>query len=137
MLDIVPFEISIQYQAARSAMRLSKQNMQHITRHGVILTSSRNEWNGTNLTLIGLPIYTEGPKMEEGTDAWVFCEPDLTEKCSVFQADIFAIMKSAELNKTMDNDFLLYIFFKFTIFGWSFFKNVVAKSAIFSQRLFL
>lgn len=69
MLDIVPFELSIQYQAARSAMRLSKQNMQHITRHGVILTSSRNEWNGTNLTLIGLPIYTEGPKMEEGTDA--------------------------------------------------------------------
>lgn len=55
-----------------------------------ILIPSKDEWNGANLPRIGLPVHTDGSKMEEGTEAGVFCQ-------------IFAIVKPAELIKAMEN----------------------------------
>lgn len=45
-----------------------------------ILIGNRDEWDGTNLPLIGLHIYIDGSKMAEGTGTGVFSEELGTEK---------------------------------------------------------
>lgn len=68
-----------------------------------ILIPSRDKWNGANLPLISLSIYTDGSDMEEGVREGVFIEQIgmavtymMDGKCCVFQAEIFAIIKAAE-----------------------------------------
>ncbi|XP_043660731.1 uncharacterized protein LOC122624986 [Drosophila teissieri] len=54
-------------------------------------------------------IYTDGSKMEEGVGAGIYCtDPDmrlsykLPSQCSIFQAEVFAIGKAAELAQSID-----------------------------------
>ncbi|XP_055856174.1 uncharacterized protein LOC129919340 [Episyrphus balteatus] len=70
-----------------------------------ILIPERKGWDHNSLiSKQGIPFYTDGSKMESGTGAGVFCKPlniresfRLPDDCSVFQAEIFAIEKAAEL----------------------------------------
>lgn len=76
-----------------------------------ILIPSTYEWNGDNLPLIDLPMYTDGSKMEDGTEAEVFCEQQrmayfykLDGKYRVFQVQIFAIRKPTVSIKNMEDE---------------------------------
>ena len=70
-----------------------------------ILVPERAQWNGG--VLQGqrvIPIFTDGCKLRGGTDAGVFCWKlgrelhfRVNDDCSVFQAEIFAILKSIDV----------------------------------------
>ncbi|XP_055857796.1 uncharacterized protein LOC129920526 [Episyrphus balteatus] len=70
-----------------------------------ILIPEREGWDSNSLiSEQGFPFYTDGSKIESGTGDGVFCKPlniresyRLPDDCSVFQAEIFAIEKAAEL----------------------------------------
>ena len=73
---------------------------------------SRESWTNGSLPLPGLSIFTDGSKMEEGTGAGVYCRElgirnsyKLNNDCSVFQAEILAITKAAEIVKALNTDF--------------------------------
>ena len=70
-----------------------------------ILIPNRAQWNG-GVGIVQLhsdiPIFTDGSKVGEGTGAGVFCSKfnielhfRLKDDCSVFQAKIFAILKTS------------------------------------------
>ena len=69
-----------------------------------IFIPERAQWNSGILQgLRGIPIFTDGSKLAEDTDAGVFCRelgPELhfrlSGDCSVFQAEIFAILARFE-----------------------------------------
>lgn len=76
--NIAPVDLSLQYQAALRAIRLFEENMSHTTWQShasrldflraevnnkeiiKIQFTSRDEWNGNHLSLIGLPIHADG-----------------------------------------------------------------------------
>ncbi|XP_073811046.1 uncharacterized protein [Musca autumnalis] len=71
----------------------------------------REAWTHNSSPLPGIEVYTDGSKMEGGTGAGVYSDTlnlrisyKLSENCSVFQAEIFAVTKAAELIKNMEGD---------------------------------
>lgn len=76
-----------------------------------ILTSNWDEGNGANQPVIGLLMYGDGSKMEEGLGAGVFCDQlrmaefyKLDRKCRVFCRQRSPLMKAAELINTLENE---------------------------------
>lgn len=69
----------------------------------MVVMMDRSEWeDGVPQSLSGVLIYTDGSKMETGSGAGIFCEElhlsmsiRLHDDCSVFQAEVAAIVKAA------------------------------------------
>lgn len=67
-----------------------------------VIIPNREDWKHPENIIRGTPIFTDGSKMDKGTGAGVFSEAlqisesyKLTSECSIFQAEIYAIMKAA------------------------------------------
>ncbi|XP_075150949.1 uncharacterized protein LOC142225058 [Haematobia irritans] len=65
---------------------------------------SVEDWDKNRIHFGNLNIYTDGSKMTEGVGSGIYCKElelkesfKLDEQCSIFQAEIFAIVKAAEL----------------------------------------
>ncbi|XP_073821296.1 uncharacterized protein [Musca autumnalis] len=77
----------------------------------VVHIPNREAWTHNTPPLDGIEVYTDGSKMENGTGAGVYSDIlnlqlsfKLNKECSVFQAEIFAIKKAAELIKNIKED---------------------------------
>ncbi|XP_073811921.1 uncharacterized protein [Musca autumnalis] len=71
----------------------------------------REAWTHNSPPLLGIEVYTDGSKMEMGTGAGIYSDTlnlrlsyKLNERSSVFQAEIFAVKKAAELISNKKGD---------------------------------
>ena len=133
ILHLLPMKVYIESTAAKSAIRLQNLQKWKEHGHGCILSRyqeitipehtdyaatrldlrtnyaiqipDRKSWNSNSIIQRnGVPIFTDGSKMENGVGAGVFSKAlDLNQSyrlpdgCSVFQAEIFAVKKAAIL----------------------------------------
>ncbi|XP_073841439.1 uncharacterized protein [Musca autumnalis] len=113
LLDLTPLDLIVEEQASKSALRLKELNQCWAPNRATprFSTERIEAWTHNIPPLDGIEVYTNGSKMENGTGAGVYSDIlnlqlsfKLNKKCSVFQAEIFAIKKAAELIKNIKGD---------------------------------
>ncbi|XP_070070046.1 uncharacterized protein [Drosophila takahashii] len=110
ILGIYPIDIHAQLTAGKAAKRLfASGNIVQSAEVKTISFMGPDDWKTGRDQTQHLNIYTDGTKMEGGVGAGLYCtDPEirlsfkLPNDCSIFQAEVFAIRKAAEVAQNIN-----------------------------------